>query len=321
MPGDVNTPREVLLVGAGPMARAYAQVLKELGVVPTVVGRSETGVASFHSETGMEAVPGGIERWLTSHDAPSHAIVATSVDGLADTSHALLRAGVSALLIEKPGALDLAGTERLARSVEEAGAAAWVAYNRRFLASVAAAAQLIAEDGGVRSFTFDFTEQGDRVAQTHHPDHVKHAWLLANSSHVIDLAFWLGGRPVHLHPQVAGHLDWADSPRVYVGAGRTDVGASFSYHANWGSPGGWSVTLATDVHRVLLQPLERLRVQRLGSFEVEDVEVEDAADERWKPGLLRQTEAFLRGAEDGPLKSVGEQVRFVRDVIDPLRGG
>lgn len=321
MPGDVTPAPEMLLVGAGPMARAYVVALEELGIVPTVVGRSEAGVEAFREETGIEAVPGGIDGWLAANSAPRHAIVATSVAGLAETSHALLRAGVTDLLIEKPGALDLAGTERLARAVDEAGARAWIAYNRRFLASVTEAARLVAEDGGVRSFTFDFTEQGERVAQAHHPDEVKHAWVLANSSHVIDLAFWMCGQPLELQPQVSGHLDWADGPRAYVGAGGTGGGAVFSYHANWASPGGWSLTLMTDVRRILLQPLEGLRVQRLGSFEVEDVEVDASADERCKPGLLRQTEAFLRGTSDEALKSVEEQVRFVRDVVDPIRTG
>jgi predicted dehydrogenase len=321
MSGHLAPTPEVLLVGAGPMAWAYAAVLSELSIVPTVVGRSVAGVEAFRAETGIPAVPGGIEDWVASNPTPRHAIVATSVAHLEDTSHTLLRAGVTALLIEKPGALDLAGTERLARAVEDTGARAWIAYNRRFLASVTAAADLIERDGGLRSFTFDFTEQGDRVAQTHHPDPVKQAWLLANSSHVIDLAFWLGGEPVELVPQATGRLGWADGPRIFVGAGRTSRDAAFSYHANWASPGGWSVTCMTDRHRLILQPLERLRIQRLGSFQVEDVEVDVTADERCKPGLLRQTEAFLEGADERPLKSVEEQVRFVRDVVEPIRKG
>ncbi len=150
---------------------------------------------------------------------------------------------------------------------------------------------------------------------------MKRAWLLANSSHVIDLAFWLAGPPAHMEAQVLGHLDWAGGPRVYVGAGRTVDEAAFSYHANWASPGGWGVTFVTDAHRVYLQPLERLQVQRIGSFEVQDLEIDATADRNCKPGLLRQTEAFLHGLESAPLKSVDEQVAFVRQVIEPIRAG
>ncbi len=321
MSGDVNANSEVLLVGAGPMARAYASVLEELGITPTVVGRSRAGVNAFREQAGIDAVTGGIDAWLATNTPPTHAIVATSVDGLADSSHALLRAGVTDLLIEKPGALDLPGIERLAQSVQETGSRAWIAYNRRFLASVARASQIVAEDGGVRSFTFDFTEQGDRVAQTHHPAHVKDAWLLANSSHVIDLAFWMGGRPARLQSSVAGELPWASGPSSFVGSGSTDRGAWFSYHANWAGPGGWSLTLVTEVHRLILQPLERLRIQRLGSFELEDVDLDISADARHKPGLLRQTRAFLGAREDSLLKPVEEQVWFVRDVTTRIQVG
>jgi hypothetical protein len=96
----------------------------------------------------------------------------------------------------------------------------------------------------------------------------------------------------------AGGLDWHPSASVFNGAGITDTGALFSYHANWEAPGRWSVEVLTKEHRLILRPLEELQVQNLGSVSVEKMEIADKLDKSYTPGFYRETESFL-GREHG----------------------
>ncbi|WP_232055078.1 hypothetical protein [Vibrio taketomensis] len=41
--------------------------------------------------------------------------------------------------------------------------------------------------------------------------------------------------------------------------------------------------------------MEKLQIQKLGSVAVEFVEIDDSLDNEYKPGLYKQTEAFLSG--------------------------
>jgi predicted dehydrogenase len=314
----------VLLVGAGPMATAYAAVLTAEGWPLTVIGRGEGSAASFRAAVGVQPELGGLDAWLAAGNRPAGpVIVAVSVAELLPTTLALLGAGATSILVEKPAALTVDDLAELDREARGAGAAVRVAYNRRFNTSTRAARRIVAEDGGVRSFTFDFTEVADRVGATAHPDHVKQAWLLANSTHVIDLAFFLGGSPATLTPYQAGELPWHRAGARFAGAGVTTDGALFSYLADWEAPGRWGVEVRTDRHLLRLRPLEQLEVQRHGSFETETVPLEDEADRRFKPGLLRQVRAFLdpEGADHADLPTITEHHAFVRDVVVPISTG
>ncbi len=123
----------------------------------------------------------------------------------------------------------------------------------------------------------------------------KKKWFVANSTHVVDLAFYLGGTPKSIECFTSGGLNWHPSASVFSGAGTTDTGALFSYHANWAAPGRWGVEVLTAKHRLILRPLEELQVQNLGSIEIEKVELDDKLDKQYKPGLYRETKSFLEG--------------------------
>jgi predicted dehydrogenase len=312
----------VWLIGAGGMARAHAKVLRAMGRSFRVISRGETSAGAFAEDTGMPVTTGGLAKWLA--DAPDRAecaIVAVPVPALAETAISLIRFGVPRILLEKPGGIDAAEIEMVAAAAREAGVAVLVAYNRRFFASVARARQLLEEDGGAVSFAFEFTELADVVAQSAHADGVKRNWFLANSSHVVDLAFFLGGAPKHLYSLSAGSLPWHERAERFAGCGVSQTGALFSYIADWGSAGRWGVEIMTRQRRLILRPLESLGVQIKGRFPVDAVELDDALDRDFKPGLYRQAEAFLGAPEKSPLIDIHEHAARVRDVFLPMLSG
>lgn len=306
----------LLLVGSGPMAVEYAKVLKALHRDFLVVGRGAASAEAFTQKTGVPVITGGLDAALQqpSLRGAQTAIVSVGVEALFDTSVRLLKHGVKQLLIEKPGVLYPEQAAQLQRAAAEAGAQVFIAYNRRFLSSVRQLKALVAEDGGLRSFTFDFTEWGHEIAPLQKAPGVKAMWLLGNSSHVLDLAFHIGGQPAELHAQRAGGLEWHPDGAIFTGSGVTESQALFSYHADWDAPGRWGLEFCTARHKFILRPMEKLQVMKKGSVQITEVPVdpEDARlDAEFKPGLYRQVEAFFK-AEAGTLCSLEELVRNMR---------
>jgi predicted dehydrogenase len=288
--------KKVLLAGAGPMAVEYARVLAALGAGYTVVGRGDASAARFEAETGRPVLRGGVEACIADGSLAEYgaAIVAVSSDLLGAVSRRLMEAGVRKILVEKPGGLTEEDIRETARAAAETGSRVFVAYNRRCYASVRKAREMIREEGGVRSFHFEFTEWGHVIRPLLKAPGVKEEWFLANSSHVADMAFYLGGRPKDMQAYTAGTSDWHPRAMIYAGSGVSENGALFSYQANWGAPGRWSVEVLTDLHRFIFRPLEKLQIQEIGSVAVNFAELDDTLDLEFKAGLHAQLTEFLR---------------------------
>jgi predicted dehydrogenase len=297
----------VWIVGAGPIGEAYYRVLRHLGHDVAVIGRGEGTAAAFTQATGCAVATGGTERFLErSPQLAEAAIVAVSPDQLAGTTLRLVEAGVPRILVEKPGGRTLREVREVAAAAERSRTAVFVAYNRRFYGSVRRARELIAADGGVTSFAFEFTEWPHRVLAAPHAPGVLENWFFLNSTHVIDLAFHLGGRPRELAAFAARRLSW-HAPGVFAGAGSAETGALFSYHADWGSAGRWRVELCTPERRLVLAPLEKLAAVPLRSVAAEPLAFDEQPDLDFKPGFLRQVEAFLADAVAPELPTIAEQ--------------
>lgn len=303
----------VLLVGAGYMGKEYGKVLKDLGIPFQVVCRSEASAKKYNEEIGVMPLYGGIDKVISElSDTPDSAIVAVNVESLASTVCNLIENGVKEVLVEKPAGINRAEIEKVSKVCCLYDAQVYVAYNRRFYASTEKALQIINEDGGVSSFNFEFTEWGFKIEKTGHIPAVKEEWLLANSSHVIDLAFFLGGYPKEMCSYSSGSLQWHSRASQYSGAGITENGTTFSYQANWNAPGRWAVEVLTNEHRLYLKPMEKLYIQNKGSVAVEEVAIDDKLDVDFKPGLHKQTKAFLSREKDLRLLTIEEQVNHMR---------
>lgn len=301
----------ILLIGCGPMAIEYAKVLKKLEQKFIVVGRGKESAIKFLQAVGKSSITGGIEKFFKNHsEFPPRAIVAVSEDQLGKATLLLLQKGVKLILVEKPGGLNFEEIERVNQQTIKTGAHVFVAYNRRFYSSVKKAKEIIEKDGGVSSFYFEFTELSNIINHLKKGPGVKENWFLQNSTHVIDLAFFLGGRPKKISSYVKGKLRWHPHGSIFVGCGESQTGALFSYNANWEAPGRWGVEVLTRNYRLILRPLEKLQIQKKGSFELTDINLDDALDTSFKPGLFRQVESFL-GKKDS-LCTIQEQYQNLK---------
>lgn len=286
----------IWIVGAGTMAREYAKVLRALGKDFICIGRSEKSAVEFENATGVKVIRGGLENYLNSEcEVPSHAIIATNLGTLASNTISLLQYGVKSILCEKPGFQDPHELERVSEVQKKCGGKVFYAYNRRFYAATLAAEKIIKDDGGLLSFNFEFTEWAHVVGASNHPKEDLNNWFYANSTHVVDLAFFLGGVPTEMSCFSKDKNSW-HKPVNFAGAGITEKGALFNYQANWEAPGRWAVELLTAKHRIYLKPMEQLQLQDKGSVKVYPVEIDDYLDKEFKPGLYLETKAFLEGS-------------------------
>lgn len=277
------------------MGRDYYKVLSGLGEEVQVFGRGEKSAAEFQAETGQPVNIGSLERVLERSGAPQRAIVAVSIDNLAQVALTLVRAGTRRLLLEKPGALNRAQLSVLNKLAKEQGAAVMIGYNRRFHAATLAAQTMIAEDGGATSCVFEFTEWANTITPLHLASETKQNWMYSNSSHVSDLAFYLCGLPAEMAAFHGGGLEWHTNSARFSGAGVTEQGVFFSYHADWEAPGRWGVEVMTRKRRFIFRPMERLQIMPIASTAVEMVPLDYSLDQEYKPGLFLQTQAFLEG--------------------------
>lgn len=285
----------IWLIGAGGMAQDYIAVLKELNCNFTVIGRSEKSAQQCESVHNCTVNRGGLEKFLSNKPTmASYAIVAAGVEKLYETTKLLLEAGVKNILVEKPGAMYAEEFEKLNKLTQEKNSNVFIAYNRRFYASVFRAQEIIKEDNGVLSFNFEFTEWAHVIEPLVKANGVKEKWFLTNSTHVVDLAFYLGGKPKELCSFTSGNLTWHPSASTFSGAGVSEYGALFNYHANWESAGRWSVEILTKEHRLILRPMEKLQIQKRGSISCEfDESIDYKLDDMFKPGLYLQTKRFI----------------------------
>jgi len=289
-----NLKNRVWLIGAGKMAIEYAGVLADIGITPIVIGRGVHSAALFTEQTGLEVVTGGLEAFLEDEpNPPTAVIVAVNVLELSAATRQVLNYAQPRMLVEKPAGINLRQLKDIQDGVDTAEV--YIAYNRRFFASVQKAKEIIDGDGGPLACAFEFTEWGHVIEKqlTQRPAAELAHWALANSSHVFDLAFFLSGVPDRLSCYTTGGLSWHPNASRFSGSGITRRGATLSYHANWDAPGRWKVEVMSANYRVLLCPLEKLQIQKKGSVAWEDVALEDGQDQRFKPGLHSMVSTFF----------------------------
>jgi len=305
--------KKVWLVGSGLMAQDYIKVLENLQVHTTIIGRSEESANKFKEHTGRNVEIGGLHKFLSKYpEACSHAIIAVGIEKLFEITKQLLNYNIQNILVEKPGAMFDYEFEELVSLSKSKKANVYVAYNRRFFASVIKAKEIIEIDGGVTSFNFEFTEWSHIIESLKKGHGVLEKHFLGNSTHVVDLAFNLGGLPIQLSSYTSGRLDWHPSASIFCGAGISNSGALFNYTANWESAGRWGVEVLTKEHKLILRPMEKLKIQKRGSIAENFVtDINYSLDDDFKPGLYKQTEKFLKN-NFTDMCSIKEQNKVVK---------
>lgn len=314
--------QNVLLIGAGFMAGEYLKVLKYLNYNVTVVSRSEGKINLLKSDfPDYTYYTKGLDDYLSKvNELPEFVINTVNINGLKDVSLALLKAGVKNLLIEKPGDLFINGLKELKDCAEKTSSNVYIAYNRRFYSSISELKKQIVIDKGITNCHFEFTEWIHTIDTSIYDNESLKKWIISNSSHVIDTVFHLIGFPKVLNSTVGGkdEIIWHPSGSVFTGSGLSELNIPFSYNTDWTSAGRWSIEIFTKHRRFYLKPMEKLFEQKKGSIDVSEVLFDNQNDLIFKPGLLKQTQAFLN-TDFLNFVSIDEQIKSI-GIYDEIGG-
>ena len=289
-----NNSEDIWLVGTGYMSKEYAKVLKHLNKSFNAIGRGEESSNIFFQEIGLNPIKGGLKKALKENACPKEAIVAVSIDQLFECTKELINNGCRRILVEKPAGINLEEIEKLIELESKFNSEVYIAYNRRFFSSVLKLIEKVNEEGGIRSLNFEFTELGYKIRNNKKFNkEVLEKWLIANSSHVIDLVFFLIGTPKENSFSAfhSGESDW-HKPTKFNGAGLSIMNIPFSYHADWEAPGRWGVEVLTKYNKYILRPIEELWYIKIGEFKSNKINL-DTEEKNYKSGLLEQCKAFF----------------------------
>jgi predicted dehydrogenase len=200
---------DIWLIGTGEMGIEHARVLSALKANVIAIGRGNQSASIFEEKTGIRVIRGGLDSFLaTNPPIPDAVVVALPIDVISSETSKLLAIGIKRILVEKPAGLNAEEIIKLERHSNLSGASVFVAYNRRFYTSVIEARKIILANGGLSSFNFEFTEWSHVIEKTNHSVAIKRNFFFANSSHVTDLAFFLGGKPIEIWSVTNGSMFW-----------------------------------------------------------------------------------------------------------------
>lgn len=303
----------ILIFGSGAMAREYLKVLKSLGCQVVVIGRDNLRAEQAAGAFGFEGFGGGID--ALKHIEPGridYVVNVAHVDALTEINLACLKAGLKNILVEKPGALNRDELEKVRKAAPK-GAKIHVAFNRRFYNSVLDLERHIKKDEGVEGCFFDFTDREKDILTNPWSRSVVKRWGWANAAHVIDLAFFLIGKPKAMHVLKSGSFKGLHNGATFVGCGETNQ-CLFSYFATWKGGGRWNVEISTSRGRYKLSPLEELKFCAKNQFAWEDLAPVDQDDVNFKPGIYKMVKSVILENDARRLPDLSQQIQFSQTI-------
>lgn len=309
------------VIGYGNMGREYVKALQWLGVSQiTVCSRSPGRLEELKNVKSMRLVSGGYQQLDARSKEEEIAIIAVPISELIPAALFLKELGFRKFLIEKPLSLYSKELEVFLEKFETRGMEVFCAYNRAAYPSLLEAEDLCRKEGGITSCTYTFTEMiRDNWTELFSAEELSR-WGIANSLHVMSMAHRLIGLPKEWKAYQGGNaVAWHPAGSFFVGAGFSEKGIPFSYHADWTSKGRWSVEVHTGVSSYRFCPLEKLLQKKSALGEWEEAPVKCFSNDV-KVGFVEQVAAMLNRTVRTkiPLVSLREALlltRFGEDVF------
>ena len=291
----VNFSRHAATVlGYGHMGPEFVNALRALKIPDIrICSHPSPALERLQGQPGITIYPRDIREFDAKPRANEVAFIALPIPILIDAARKLVSLGYRELLIEKPISLWSADIEVLEQDFTKHGIEAWCGYNRASYPAFHELQARAAVDGGITSCTYTFTEFINKLDPRRYTPDEMTRWGIANSLHVMSMAHSLIGLPESWKSYRNGDsVAWHPSGSRFVGAGISTRGIPFSYHADWGSTGRWSVEVHTSGPSYRLCPLEKLFRRTSATGDWEEVQVTTFASDI-KTGFVEQVAAVL----------------------------
>jgi hypothetical protein len=282
-------PDSVYIAGAGPIGMEYADSLMRLGVHPVFLLRQGSRSISTVENRGFafDLIPASGD--LSMKPGASLIVALPILAQCAFVKRVLLRNRNLRILIEKP--ISVASSEILSLiNVCDVTNCVYGAFNRRFFPSVIRLKHHLRQCPPTK-LALDISERFDEVKlKKIHPEAVIKRWAIANSCHMIDLAFHLvGANPTDFVSERIKRNYQAAQGELDASGRIGDIKVQFV--ANWKMDARWSVRGETHSSIFSCQPIESTCIQLKTSGDI--IKVSDYEPEFGKTGFLQMTKAFL----------------------------
>ena len=289
------------IIGAGRMALEHFKVLNHLNkdvIFFANKGESAKQIAKMTSKTVIT------DNYLNSAELRNldQVIVASPIDTLLYITIELVKHKIDSILVEKPLVMNKTDFDLLRKFPNHRNI--FVGFNRRFYKSVQECIRICDNDGGIRSCTFSFDEN---IRNWKHPYNVLSTFegknpIISQSSHLIDLVFHLIGIPKSIEIKAIKPSSVINDQIIY-GVGESVRDIPFVFMSDWSTPGNWKIELNTNNYKLILSPLETLRITNFTRNDGVNIENQwlktvkildsDEFDTKFKPGIYQQDLAFI----------------------------
>ena len=294
---------KILIFGSGNMAKEYMKVISHYGNKVTIISNSSKNFEYFKSNYDNVSTYTKFDIALINQinfSEFSFAINCVSIESLFETTKKILELGIKKILLEKPGTLLISELDELIQIKKSENAEVYIALNRRFHASTIFIKKLL-KSTKVSSASFDFTEWIKGIDQNKYENSSLNKWLYCNSIHVIDLFFYVFGDYKEINSTVMGvnKLNWHPTSSIFYGKGILQNDIPFNYMTDWNGPGRWKIEFVTEKKKYMLSPLEKVQELGLDDFIIREPNIDYEDDEKYKPGLKKMIDAFIKNDMSG----------------------
>jgi len=284
------------IIGAGWIAKQHLEVIKAIDGLEAVgiASRTREKAERLKNEYGLSVCAADLAE-LVDKSVPDALLVLVSPENMFDMTLAALKYKLP-LFIEKPAGLSPEENHQLAALAKRDDISTMVGFNRRYYSIFRKGLDIIREHGQLLGVFVEGHERVWRVRESKSfSDQVLDSWIYANSTHTIDLLRYFGGEASNVNSIAHKYLETRGDQ--FAAVMEMASGAIGQYSAHWHSPGGWKVVLYGEGVTVEFKPLEK-GFWTDKDFKTHEIAA-DEADLKFKPGFLRQMEAFEQLARNG----------------------
>ena len=270
---------QVLIIGGGLIGYEYLKILSELGINSDIISRSSKSNVPKNKiiiDDIFEFPKNKLEKY-------NKFIVAVQPSFSLDIVKYILNNTNGEILVEKPFVLNSSKILEIENKLFEKRV--FVALNRRWFKSILESERILKLSKPL-NISIEFTEHLSRIRGT---DLEKKYWAIANSIHVIDMGLHLIGIPKidYIRKKKIGQNRYYIN--VYSKKNNTDI----TLFSIWGGAGNWSIEFRSYEYRLILNPIEKLLIQKSESFIKDEIKLNKEND--FKEGFMDMTNDFING--------------------------
>jgi len=199
-------------------------------------------------------------------------------------------------LIEKPLGINLAEAEKLVDVANKKGRKAFVAFNRRYHASMNWVKDQLDSIESKRFIKIQDQENTIEAKKDGHAKIVLENWMFANSIHMIDLFRFFGRSPITNITPIKPWPGTNSDVLEYLAAISYENGDTALYEGIWNAQGPWAVTVSTREKRFEMKPVESAFYQNQVDRTIHRMEP-DSLDNDYKPGFYLQATDVVKALQ------------------------